>query len=88
MHKPATFKKHLGACTLVATALVGSGINVACTPYHVEGGLIGGAAVGYAYEHQNKKARKQLERERASGSISEQEYRRRREDISDRSIIY
>ena len=88
MHKPATYRKYLGACALVVTALAGSGMTTACTPYHVEGGLIGGAAVGYAYEHQNKKARRQLERERASGSISEQEYRRRREDISDRSIIY
>lgn len=84
----ATMKRHLGACAVIAVALVGTSLTTACTQRHVAGGLIGGAAVGGAYEYQNKRAMDRLERQRASGHISEREYQRRRREIDDRSIIY
>jgi hypothetical protein len=54
----------------------------------VTGGLIGGVAVGGAYEYQNKKALRQLERDWHSGRISTPEYHRRRDEIEDRSLVY
>lgn len=83
-----SFKRQLGTCAVIATALIGSSLTTACTSRHVTGGLLGGAVVGGAYEYQNKKAIRHLERARAHGRISEREYQRRREEIEDRSIIY
>lgn len=87
MNSPA-LKRRLSTCALVATALVGGSLMTACTDHHIVGGLVGGTAVGYAYERQNTKARRQLEHQRATGQISHREYQRRRDDISDRSLIY
>lgn len=84
----ATFKRRLGACAIIAAAAAVTSLGTACTQRHVAGGLIGGAAVGGAYEYQNKRAIDRLERQRASGYISEREYQRRRREIDDRSIIY
>jgi len=84
----ASFKKHLGACAVIAVALLGAGLTGACTQRHVAGGLIGGAAVAGAYEYQNKRALNRLKHQRANGRISEREYHRRREEIDDRSIFY
>jgi len=81
-------KKHLGTCAVIAVALAGAGMTSACTQRHLEGGLIGGAAVGGAYEYYNKRSLDRLERQRATGRISEREYRRRREEIDDRSLFY
>lgn len=84
----ANLKKHLGAVAVLAVVLVGAGMTTACTQRHVAGGLLGGAAVGGAYEYQNKRALDHLEHQRATGQISEHEYYRRREEIDDRSIFY
>lgn len=82
------FKRHLGTCAVVAMALVGTSLTTACTQRHLAGGLIGGAAVGGAYEYHNKRALDRLEHQRATRRISEREYQRRRREIDDRSIIY
>lgn len=84
----SNLKKHLGACAVIAALLVGGSLATACTNHHVAGGLIGGAAVGGAYEYQNKKALRRLDRARRDGRISEGEYQRRRQAIDDRSLIY
>jgi len=81
-------KRHISTCAVIAVALVGASLTTACTSRHVTGGLIGGAAVGGAYEYSNKKALDRLERQRARGAISEREYQRRRREIDKRSLIY
>lgn len=81
-------KRHLGTVAVIAVALVGTSLSTACTQSHMTGGLIGGAAVGGAYEYHNKRAIDRLKRQRANGSISAHEYRRRRHEIEDRSLIY
>lgn len=81
-------KRHLGTCAVIAVALVGASLTTACTQRHVAGGVLGGAAVGGAYEYSNKRALDRLERQRARGEISEREYQRRRREIDKRSLIY
>lgn len=83
-----TFKRHLRTCAVVGVALVGTSLTTACTQRHLAGGLIGGAAVGGAYEYHNKRSLDRLEHQRATRRISEREYQRRRREIDDRSIIY
>lgn len=83
-----TLKKHAGAIAVIAVALAGATLTTACTQRHLAGGLVGGAAVGGAYEYQNKRALDRLEHQRAAGAISEREYQRRRREIDDRSLIY
>lgn len=73
---------------LAVAIVVGAVGATGCTDRHVAGGLIGGAAVGGAYEYQNKKALRQLDRDLHAGRISAREYQRRREEIDDRSLIY
>lgn len=50
--------------------------------------IVGGTAVGGAYEYQNKRALDQLEKDRAAGDISQDEYERRKKEIERRSIVY
>lgn len=85
--QPKTSKTWLTAGAL-SVALLGTGLTTACTQRHVEGGLIGGAAVGGAYEYYNKRSVDRLERQRANGQISRREYQRRRQEIDDRSLFY
>lgn len=82
----AKLKSHLVA--VIAVAVVGTSLTTACTQRHVAGGLLGGAAVGGAYEYQNKRALDRLEHQWRSGRISDSEYHRRREEIDDRSLFY
>jgi len=83
-----TLKRCIGIGAVVIAVSVGGSLTSACTQRHVAGGLLGGAAVGGAYEYQNKRALDRLEHQRASGRISEREYQRRRREIDDRSLIY
>jgi osmotically-inducible protein OsmY len=79
------------ALTIAALALVlGAAITTsACVPRTATGGAVAGAAaVGGAYEYQNKRAMDQLEREYRSGQISQTEYERRKREISRRSLVY
>lgn len=82
------FKRRFSSCAVITIALVGASLTTACTQRHVAGGLLGGAAVGGAYEYQNKRALDRLEHQWRTGQISNREYHRRREEIDDRSIFY
>ncbi len=70
----------LAGATTVAIAVLAAG----CSGKHV----VGGAVVGGAYEYQNKKAVRALDRDLESGRISRDEYERRREEIDRRSLVY
>lgn len=70
----------LVSATVAAVAV----LAVGCSGKHV----VGGAVVGGAYEYQNKKAVRSLDRDFESGRISRDEYERRREEIDRRSLIY
>lgn len=83
-----SLKRRFGTCAVIAIAVVGASLTAACTQRHVAGGLLGGAAVGGAYEYQNKRALDRLEHQWRAGRISDREYHRRREEIDDRSIFY
>lgn len=80
--------RNLIMTTALAVLVSSASITAGCANRHVAGGLIGGAAVGGAYEYQNKRALDRLEHQRRTGRISEEEYRRRREEIDDRSLLY
>lgn len=77
-----------GVLFLLASAAAGTWSMTACSGKQVAGGVIGGAAVGGAYEYQNKEALDELERDREAGRISEDEYQRRRAEIEERSLLY
>lgn len=49
---------------------------------------LGAGAAGAAYEYSNKRQVDALERERAEGKISQEEYDRRRKEIEGRSAVY
>jgi hypothetical protein len=56
------------------------------------GGFLGGAAVGgagaaTAYEYQQREEMKELEEEFEAGRISREEYLKRKEEISERSLV-
>lgn len=50
--------------------------------------MVGGAAIGGVYEYQNKRALDALEQDFRSGEITQDEYDRRKREISRRSLIY
>lgn len=52
------------------------------------GAAIGAGAAGAAYEYSNKDALDDLEQEYRSGSISREEYLRRKNDIERKSLLY
>jgi len=72
----------------IAAVLAAAGATAGCSTNEVAGGLLGGAAVGGAYEYSNKRALEDLREEYESGEITREEYERRRRDIEKRSIIY
>lgn len=74
--------------TLLAGLLAGTVLVVGCSQDAAVGGAVGAAAVGGAYEYQNKRALDRLEDEYRNGRISRREYERRRQEIKNRSIIY
>lgn len=74
-----------GAALLIAVV---TAFTVGCSTNEVAGGLLGGAAVGGAYEYQNKQAMEDLNEDLEQGRITEDEYERRREEIEHRSIVY
>lgn len=80
--------RQLMMTSVIAVLVTLASATAGCTNSHLTGGVIGGAAIGGAYEYQNKRALDQLEHERRSGRISEEEYHRRREEIDDRSLLY
>lgn len=63
-------------------------IALGCSRGAVGGAAVGAGAAGAAYEYQNRKAIKSLERDWKAGKISKDEYLRRKKDIEKRSIIY
>lgn len=64
--------------------MLASGLS-ACTTRE----LVGGAAVGgAAYEYSNKRAMDQLEEDYREGRINESQYRERKKQIEDRSLVY
>ncbi len=79
-----TLKKSLILIPAVFAGLVLAG----CGSRAVTGAAVGAAAVGGAYEYQNKEAMDQLENDYRRGHISRDEYERRRAEIGDKSLIY
>ena len=79
------------AITVTALALVlgASLTSTGCAPRTAAGGaVVGGAAIGGVYEYQNKRALDALEQDFRSGRITQDEYDRRKREISRRSLIY
>ncbi len=79
------------AITVTALALVlgVSMTSMGCAPRTATGGaVVGGAAIGGVYEYQNKRALDALEQEFRRGQITQEEYDRRKREISRRSLIY
>lgn len=76
------------AATL-ALILAASMSTTGCLSRNAAGGaLVGGAAIGGAYEYQNKRALDALEDEYRRELITRSEYERRKDEISRRSLIY
>ena len=66
----------------LATAIQG------CSKEMIGGAAAGAAGVGAAYEYQNKKQMDRLEEDFKAGTITKEEYLKRKEDIKSGSIIY
>jgi hypothetical protein len=59
-----------------------------CSKEVIGGAAVGAAGVGAAYEYQNKKQMDRLEEDFKAGTITKEEYLKRKEDIKSGSIIY
>jgi len=72
---------------LAGLALVGAlAPLVGCS--FLGGAAVGAAGTSAAYEYQQKQALDELDRELERGRISPEEYRRRKKELQDRSIVY
>lgn len=76
--------KELLLIGVTAVAVTAAG----CSREAVVGAGAGAAVAGGAYEYQNKKAMDDLDAQRQSGQISQEEYERRKNEIEGRSIVY
>lgn len=63
-------------------------VTSGCSRSFVGGAAIGAGGTGAVYEYQNKKALDELEAELRAGTISQEEYLRRKSEIQKRSIVY
>jgi len=61
---------------------------VGCSSDFVGGAALGAAGAGAGYEYQKHKQMKRLEEDFKAGRISKEEYLRRKEQISQGSLIY
>lgn len=86
-HTKTGLRAHSGAVVLL-TVMLAAFTAAGCSTKEVAGGLLGGAAVGGAYEYQNKRAIEDLNEDLEQGRITEEEYQRRREEIERRSVVY
>lgn len=62
--------------------------GVGCSRGFVGGAAVGAAGAGAAYEYQNHRQMKRLEEDFKAGRISKEEYLKRKEQISQGSLIY
>ena len=63
-------------------------LAMGCSRGAIGGAAVGAGAAGAAYEYQNKMALEDLEKDWKAGTISKEEYLRRKEDIKKRSLVY
>lgn len=75
---------HTGIAIAMATVLV---LGIAGCSSKAGNIAIGAGAAGAAYEYQNKRAMDELNRDYQAGTISKEEYERRKNEIEKRSII-
>lgn len=75
---------HTGIAIAMATVLV---LGTAGCSSKAGNIAIGAGAAGAAYEYQNKRAMDDLNRDYQAGTISKEEYERRKNEIEKRSII-
>ena len=61
---------------------------IGCSRGAIGGAAVGAGAAGAAYEYQNKKALKSLEKDWKTGQISKDEYLRRKKEVEKRSLVY
>lgn len=61
---------------------------IGCSRGTIGGAAVGAGAAGAAYEYQNKKALKSLEKDWKTGRISKDEYLRRKKEVEKRSLVY
>ncbi|MDH3280462.1 MAG: hypothetical protein OEQ18_04960 [Gammaproteobacteria bacterium] len=73
---------------VIALIIVALSLVTGCSKKAVLGGAAGAAAVGGAYEYQNKRALQDLDNEFKAGKISSEEYERRKREIEKRSVVY
>jgi hypothetical protein len=72
----------------LALTVMASVVVTGCGGDRTRGAVVGGAVVGGAYEYQNKQALDKLEKDYEQGKISYDEYKRRKKEITKRSLIY
>lgn len=74
---------------ILAAGALGLALALAgCSGWFWGGAAAGAAGAGAYYEHENKQALDDLERQYERGEISKDEYFRRKKEIQDRSIVY
>ena len=59
-----------------------------CSRDFIGGAAVGAGATGAGYEYSNKRALDDLERDFRRGTITKDEYLRRKKEIQDRSLVY
>jgi osmotically-inducible protein OsmY len=79
-------KKFTSAAVILILALSFAGIG--CSRGFVGGAAVGAAGTSAAYEYQKHKQMKRLEDDFKAGRISKEEYLKRKEQISQGSLIY
>lgn len=78
-------KQHCAGTIVLIMVLSFAGVG--CTRF-LGGAAVGAAGAGAAYEYQKHKQMEQLEKDFKAGRIGKEEYLRRKEQISQGSLIY
>ena len=80
-------KRNITARILALALCVACGPVGACSPAFWGGAAVGAVGTGAAYERQNRKAMRELDRSFKRGEITKEEYLKRKEELEKNSAV-
>ena len=80
-------QRNVTARILALVLCLACGPVVACSPSFWGGAAVGAVGTGAAYERQNAKAMRELDRSFKRGEITKEEYLKRKEEIEKNSVV-
>ena len=80
-------QRNVTARGLALALCLACGSVTACSPAFWGGAAVGAVGTGAAYERQNRKAMRELDRAFRRGEISKEEYLERKEELEKASVV-